>query len=415
MVYIETPTWHAVAMTQMSRRRAIQLAAATTLTYNLGFWRSALGAPAVAGRGPYGPLGGPDEFGVRLPAGFTARLIGLTGDRIAGTSFQWVGQPDGAATFATADGGWVYAANSELNGTAGGAAAIRFDSNGTIVDAYRILSGTKYNCAGGATPWGTWLSGEEFRQGNIWECDPTRPSQGIRRPALGTFPHEASVVDPATGWVYLTEDDSTGRFYRFRAARYGDLSSGALEAAMVGADNQVSWVAVSADSPERSKRTTEFDRGEGSWFSDGHVYFSTTGDDKVWAYDTIGQSIEVIYDAAALGADAPLRDPDNITVHPSSGDILVGEDADDLQLVLLADGHGQRVAAPFLQLVGHGNGETGSPGQDENAVTSSSWAKISEITGLAFSPDGRRLYVSSQRGTDGERGMTFEVTGPFRQ
>ena len=69
------------------------------------------------------------------------------------------------------------------------------------------------------------------------------------------------------------------------------------------------------------------------------------------------------------------------------------EDADDLQLVLLAeDGSGWH-AAPFLQLVGHDS---------------------SEITGPAFSPDGTRLYFSSQRGTDGKTGMTFEVTGPFQ-
>jgi secreted PhoX family phosphatase len=213
--------------------------------------------------------------------------------------------------------------------------------------------------------------------------------------------------------VYLTEDDATGRFYRFRPAAYGDLSGGVLEAANV-VGSSVGWVGVGSSSPERSKRTTAFNRGEGAWFSDGVVYFSTTGDDRVWAYDTVQSTIETIYDAAALGADAPLRDPDNLTVHPTSGDLFVGEDSDDLQLVLLADGDRQRVAAPFLQLVGHATGETGAPGQDENVVTSSSWAKISEITGLAFSPDGTRLYVTSQRGTDGLHGMTFEITGPFR-
>jgi hypothetical protein len=53
--------------------------------------------------------------------------------------------------------------------------------------------------------------------------------------------------------------------------------------------------------------------------------------------------IEVIYDAALLGADAPPREPDNVTVHARSGDIFVAEDDDDLQLVLLADQFGQRM------------------------------------------------------------------------
>ncbi len=402
-------------MTSLSRRSALKLGASTALTYSLGFWREALAEPAVVGPGPYGPLGNPDRWGVRLPQGFSARLVGFTGDRVAGTNFEWVGEPDGAATFTTPDGGWIYAANSELNGTAGGAAAIRFNATGDIVDAYRILGGTKWNCSGGATPWGTWLSGEEFRNGHVWECDPTGPGQGVQRPKLGEFAHEAAVVDPATGWVYLTEDDGIGRFYRFRPRSFGDLSSGVLEAAKVGsAGDTVSWVEVSPLKPERSQRTTAFNRGEGAWFSDGHVYLTTTGDDRVWAYNAATQGIEVIYDAAEMGASAPLRDPDCITVHQTSGDIFVGEDADDLQLVLLADGQRNRVAAPFLQLVGHGGGEKGSPGQDENAVPSSSWKPESEITGLAFSPDGTRLYCTSQRGTDGSRGMTFEIIGPFR-
>jgi len=393
----------------------MKLGAATALTFSLGFWREALASPAVIGPGPYGPLGEPNALGVRLPAGFSTRLVGFTGDRVAGTTFRWVGEPDGAATFATPDGGWIYAANSELNGTNGGAASIRFAPNGDIVDAYRILGGTKWNCSGGATPWGTWLSGEEFRNGHVWECDPTRRSQGTERPGLGTFPHEAAVVDPANGWVYLTEDDGKGRLYRFRSRVYGDLSDGVLEAAKLNrAGNKLSWVKVRADQPERSSLTTAFDRGEGAWFSNGVVYFTTTGDDRVWALNAATDAIEVIYDAAVLGADAPLRDPDNITVHRTSGDIFVGEDADDLQLVLLADGQGNRVAAPFLQLVGHAGSEKGSPGQDPDAVPSSSWQVTSEITGLAFSPDGTRLYFSSQRGTDGVRGMTFEINGPFR-
>ncbi len=304
----------------------------------------------------------PDKYGVRLPTGFKARLIGYSDELVPGTTFAWVREPDGAACFPLRNGGWIYAANSEVNGTGGGAAAIVFSAAGEITDAYRILGETKWNCSGGATPWGTWLSGEEFRQGYVWECDPTRPGQGVARKLLGRYAHEAAVVDPATGWVYLTEDAGKGRLYRFRPDDYGDLSAGVLEAAKVNnAGDKVSWVEVSTKQPERSANTSEFNRGEGAYFSGGHVYFTTTGDDKVWALNTTTDAIEVIYDAAELGDAAPLRDPDCLTVHQTSGDIYVGEDADDLQLVLLADGERNRVAAPFVQLVGHGNGENGKP------------------------------------------------------
>lgn len=381
-----------------SRRRFLQTSLSlSALGLTPQIWGDAFASLAIVGEGPYGPLGAPNAHGVRLPAGFSARLIAMTGEPVGGTPYLWPGWPDGGATFARAGGGWVYTCNSELNGTRGGCSAIAFNADGHIVNAYRILGGTKYNCAGGATPWRTWLSCEEHRQGVVWECNPYAPGQGVARPALGVFAHEAAVVDPLTGFVYLTEDDGDSRLYRFRPELRGDLSKGVLEAASADGAGRVTWIAVPADRPYRGRDTTAFSRGEGAWFSNGHVYFSTTSDHRVWALDTGADLLSILYDAAPLGTQAPLRDPDNVTVHERSGDIFVAEDADDLQLVLLADQSGQRIAAPFMQLVGH----TGS-----------------EVAGPAFSPDGSRLYFSSQRGTDGSNngpGMTFEVTGPFRR
>jgi uncharacterized protein len=375
-------------------QRSIAVAGSTTL--GLAQWRAAFAA-TPADSGPYGPLGAPDAHGVRLPAGFEARLIAFSGERVANTGHAWHFQPDGGATFELPGGGWVYVSNSELNGTAGGAGAIRFDAAGQIVGAYTILAGTKYNCAGGATPWGTWLSCEEFRNGRVWECNPRQRSQGVVRPALGVFPHEAAAVDPATGVVYLTEDDDTGRLYRFVPRAWGDLGGGRLEAAWVGGGGIVSWVPASDKQPYRGRDSTAFARGEGAWFSAGVLYFCTTSDDRVWALDTASNRLEVIYDAAALGATAPLREPDNVTVHAPSGDIFVCEDDDNLECVLLANGRAGRVAAPFLQFVGH---------------------EGSEVAGAAFSPDARRLYITSQRGIGRKYdspGMTFEITGPFRR
>src|SRR5215207_932353 len=126
-------------MVNLSRRSAMALGATTALSFSLGFWREAFATPVVVGEGPYGPLGPPDAYGVRLPAGFQAKLVGHTGCYVPGSTFEWVGEPDGAACFPTGDGGWIYAANSEVNGSGGGAAAIRFNTDGDIEDAYRIL------------------------------------------------------------------------------------------------------------------------------------------------------------------------------------------------------------------------------------------------------------------------------------
>lgn len=385
-------------MYPMRRRSFLMMSGVAVIATGLGTstWRRAPGSTAIVGDSPYGPPGAPDASGVAVPAGFATRLLATTGDVVPGTPYTWHGQPDGGACFADPDDdGWIYVSNAELVDGRGGVGALRFDVNGNIAAAYAILGGTTWNCAGGATPWGTWLSCEEHRAGLVWECNPFRAGQGIARPALGKFQHEAAAVDPTTGFVYLTEDDYDSRLYRFRPVRSGDLSEGVLEAASLRPRGALRWIEVRADRPYRGGDTTSFERGEGAWFSDGVVYFCTTADHRVWAHDVNRGTLEIIYNARALGYKAPLREPDNITIHPASGDIYVAEGGGaDLQLVLLADHSGRRIAAPFLQLFGHGR---------------------SEIAGPAFSPDGTRLYFSSQRGRDGKTGMTFEVTGPFRQ
>jgi len=368
----------------------------------LGRALDAMATPAVVGAGPYGPLQAPDANGVALPKGFTSRVIARAGQPVRPTSTLFHSLPDGMGTFKTDDGGFILASNSEMPYIAGiaeiGAAAIRFDKNFNVTDYYPILEKTDLNCAGGVTPWGTWLSCEEVPAGQVFECDPSGATEAVARPAMGVFKHEAAAIDPIGKKAYLTEDLGDGCLYQFTPDSYPDLARGTLSVAVVEESGQVRWVQLPdpqnlAGIPTRQQipGATQFKRGEGMWYDEGIVYFATTQDDRVYAYHCATEEIEVLYDGVALGEDAPLHDTDNVTVSPISGDLYVAEDADDLQVCIIsAEGE----AAAFAQC----------PGAEHAS---------SELTGPVFDPTGERFYFSSQRATSG--GTIFEISGPFRR
>ena len=350
----------------------------------------------------YGTLQPADANGIKLPAGFTSRVVATTGLAVGNSDYVWHGSPDGGACFPTDGNGWVYVSNAELSGTSGGVGAIRFASDGSIVDAYPILSGTTYNCAGGPTPWNTWLSCEETSSGQVYECDPFTPdSQGVVKPQLGTFKHEAAAIDPVNQHVYLTEDQSNGLLYRFVCDNYPSLDTGVLQAAeildpngdgpiVIGQTRQLAWHQVpdptytgSVATRDQVPPATRFDGGEGCWYEAGLVHFSTKGDDRVWKIDIAKNEISIVYDAGTL-TNPILTGIDNVFVSPT-GDVFVAEDTGDMQIVALTTTGG---VVPIVQVTG---------------------VSGSEICGPALSPDGSRLYFSSQRNP----GQTFEVSGPW--
>ena len=382
-----------------------------TLRYALAALGMAAGSPLLSGCSDSNDSGGvrsrelqaPDENGVALPEGFTSRIVARSTEMVEGTNYVWHNAPDGGACYDAGDGGWIYVSNSEqFTPGQGGVSAIRFDANGTIVNAYNILTGSTANCAGGKTPWNTWLSCEENYAedglGVVWECDPFGEKEAVSHPAMGVFAHEAVAVDDVMQQLYMTEDRPDGKLYRFTPDNYPDLSSGLLEVAQVEGDPlagaTLTWHEVPNPSgvPEHTRyqvpAASDFDGGEGIAFSDGKVFFATKGDNRIWSFDTVANLLEVVYDDDFF-EEPVLTGVDNIMIAPS-GELYVAEDGGDMQVVALTqDG----TPIPIAQVVGQ---------------------EDSEITGPAVI--GNRLYFSSQRGTGpfiGSGGITYEITGDF--
>ena len=243
------------------------------------------GTPFASEVPGYGPLR-PDPAGFfDLPEGFSYRVLSRFGETMA-DGFQVPDKFDGMGCIALGRGRLALVRNHELGlgaenrGPTGGnpalearlAALPHFDKGRTgavlpggtttlILDArgQRVISqhlsliGTAVNCAGGTTPWGSWLSCEESHldapnagKGHGWIFEVPARAPGLVAPvplkAMGRFRHEAAAVDPATGIVYLTEDQWDGLFYRFIPAVKGQLAKGgrlqALGFADGGADSR---------------------------------------------------------------------------------------------------------------------------------------------------------------------------------
>ena len=404
---------------------------------------------------------------IRLPEGFRYITFGWTGDTMT-DDLPTPGEHDGMGVVAEENGVVTLVRNHEIskdgpafaveNGkpydvnAQGGCTSLKFDTKaGKWLESRAAISGTSRNCAGGVTPWGTWLTAEEtvlgigdtdhykqkkraFKQDHGWvfEVDPN----GVKNPTplkdMGRFVHEAVAIDRKTGIVYQTEDRKTAGFYRFVPNERGKLSAGGrLEIAQaVGQDDlrghvesmktfDVKWHVVpdpslahtpSEDKPDelgvftQGKKLggTTFSRLEGCWSGDGKIFFDATSGGgaqagQIWQYDTRTQKLTMLFESPGK---TTLNMPDNLCVNPNGGLVLC-EDGDygnnklaQRVHLLSQDGKLSPLALNDVQLDGLKNFSGDFRGKE--------WC------GATFSPDGKWLFANIQT-----PGITFAITGPW--
>ena len=400
---------------------------------------------------------------LQLPAGFRYLSFGWTGDPLAG-GLVTPARHDGMAAFAGAGSRIRLVRNHEVRGgtefaespvydphAGGGTTTVEFDTAaGKVEQAWASLAGTSANCAGGPTPWGSWLTCEETvfgpdftpagtlaarlpdarhgygqPHGYIFEVPADGPASAEPLRAMGRFAHEAVAVDPATGIVYETEDRWLGSgFYRFIPAAAGNLAAGGrLEMlAIAGAPRAdlrtgqerdvwlpVAWAPVDDPDPAGIREDSIYAQGvagggatfarlEGTWHGGGRIYVvSTTGGEaeagQVWEYDPRGERIRLVFESP----DREVLDmPDNLCVSPR-GALVLCEDGETDNFVrgLTLDGKLFPIARNDVVLAGERGGFSGD-------------YRDNEFAGATYSPDGRWLFFNIQT-----PGITFAVTGPW--
>lgn len=469
---------------KLSRRQFLNYGAVAAASAAVGFGFTGVSrklikhVPGFKPEPPYVFVPSPNQL-LDLPEGFVSHAFSRVGEKM--DDGLWVpGKHDGMAAFPGPKGKTILIRNHELQAAdkivgpfgwnnekldlvdaeqiydlgskeapcLGSTTTLLYDTRtGTLENHFLSLAGTIRNCAGGPTPWNTWLTCEEnvqkgtgtYEQDHGYNFEvPVSTTQGLVKATplkeMGRFNHEAVAVDSRTGIVYQTEDRNDGLFYRFIPEKPGKLVEGGKLQAMkireikaadtrnwktslhkfapwtydpitISQEMAVSWVDVeNVEAPQddlrkqgfEGKNAAMFARGEGIWYSGDALYFTCTNGGvnlkgQVWKYNP----------SPYEGTSREDKDPGTLELFIEPNDSNLLENADNItvapwgDLIICEDG-------PREQYI------VGVTPEGKTYHFARNTSNTSEFAGSTFSPDGTTLFVNIQH-----PGITLAITGPW--